>query len=350
MMRTSDFDFELPDFLIAQVPPPARTMARMMVLRRDAQSIEHKRITDLPELLESGDRIVLNNTRVFPARVFGQWVDTGGNVELLLLEPVGDSWLVMARTGRPVRKGQLMILADGELEAEVCERVEGGSMRVVFRAERDLMAILEDKGEPPVPPYIRRERGGGDPRVTDDRKRYQTVYAEKTGAVAAPTAGLHFTPELLRELETHGIPRSMVTLHVGPGTFKPVKSELVEEHAMEEERYSVTDKAAREIEATVASGKRLVCVGSTSVRTLETIAAGNGGRVVAGEGRSSLYIYPPYRFRVTGGMLTNFHLPKSTLLMMVSALAGRKFVLRAYAEAVKQQYRFYSYGDCMLIL
>ena len=350
MMQTSDFDFELPDELIAQSPPATRTMARMMVLNRASRTIEHRSVTDLPSLLDPGDRLVLNDTRVFPARVFGHWSDSGGRAELLLLEPIGDCWLVMVRTGRKARRGQCMTLADGELQAEVQERLDGGVLRLLFRCERPLMEILEEKGVPPVPPYIRRNADTMDKRIEDDRERYQTVYAREVGAVAAPTAGLHFTPELLSQLDQKGVGHSMVTLHVGPGTFKPVKSESVEEHVMESERYRVPEETARMIRETLSAGKRVVCVGSTSVRTIETVAAENDGRVVAGEGRSSIYIYPPYDFRVVGAMLTNFHLPRSTLLMMISALAGREFVLEAYAEAVRTRYRFYSYGDCMLII
>lgn len=349
-MKTSDFDFELPEELIAQAPPAERTMARMMVLHRDTQRIEHCGVSDLPRLLNSGDRLVLNDTRVFPARVFGRWFDSEGRVELLLLEPCDGGWMVMARSGRKPRVGQRMLLADGALIADVLERFEEGRLRVRFESELPLFELLEKHGVPPVPPYIRRSRDGADERIQNDRERYQTVYAREVGAVAAPTAGLHFTPELLHELKTAGIPSSALTLHVGPGTFRPVKSDTVEAHVMDEERYCVSPETADAVNATRSAGGRVIAVGSTSVRTLESVAANHGGGLVACEGRSALFIYEPYDFKIVGGMLTNFHLPKSTLLMMISALAGREFVLRAYAEAVREGYRFYSYGDCMLIL
>lgn len=326
-------------------------MARMMVLYRATRQIEHRAVTDLPEILTSGDRLVLNDTRVFPARVFGTWADTGGNIELLLLEPDGENWVVMARSGRKARAGQLLMLADGAFSATVIERLTGGRLKVRFDHEHaELFARLETHGVPPVPPYIRRERDGDPVQTAADRERYQTVYAREVGAVAAPTAGLHFTPALLQRLEARGIPNSRITLHVGPGTFKPVKSDTVEAHVMDAERYTLSPQTAEAVNITRRKGGRIIAVGSTSVRTLETVAADTDGALVAAEGRSSLFIYPPYSFQLIDGMLTNFHLPRSTLLMMISALAGREFVLEAYHEAIRESYRFYSYGDCMLIL
>ena len=242
-----------------------------------------------------------------------------------------------------------MVLAEGHLQAEVIAKAANGQVRVKVTSEGKVEDVLERFGVPPVPPYIQRK--GDDKRIDAvDKKRYQTVYARETGAVAAPTAGLHFTPELLNALEQQGIPHVYVTLHVGPGTFKPVKTDNVEEHVMDAERYSVSDFTANAIEKTRAAGGRIVAVGSTSVRTLETVASENNGKIVPYTGRSSIFIYPPYTFKVTDMMLTNFHLPRSTLIMMISALAGREQVLKAYEEAVRERYRFYSYGDCMLIM
>lgn len=351
-MKSSDFDFDLPQALIAQAPPPARTDARMMVLNRSvAEGVSHASVLELPRLLRSGDLLVLNDTRVFPARIFGEWEDTGGRIELLLVEErAPGTWEAMHRSTRKAREGLRLRLAEGQVRGEVLGRGEEGRILLRLRCDGDLMEILERHGVPPVPPYIGRGEEGEDRRVTEDRQRYQTVYAREVGAVAAPTAGLHFTEALLAELAAQGVGHTTITLHVGPGTFRPVKAEQLEEHVMESERYAVPAAAAVAIAACRARGGRVVAVGSTTVRTLETVAAKHAGEVVAGEGRSQLFIYPPYAFRVVDGMLTNFHLPRSSLLMMVSALAGRERVLAAYREAVDSRYRFYSYGDCMLIL
>ncbi|MDD4102457.1 MAG: tRNA preQ1(34) S-adenosylmethionine ribosyltransferase-isomerase QueA [Kiritimatiellae bacterium] len=351
-MLTREFDYELPPELIAQEPPPERGASRMLVLHRADGFLEHRAVTDLPEYLNDGDLLVLNDTRVFPARLLGQWADTGGALELLLVRPLARSgaehWSCIYGSGRPVRAGQRALFAEGLLEAEVTERGAEGNCTVVFRSQAPLMEVLESHGLTPVPPYIRRQ---GEERQTRlDRERYQTVYARETGAVAAPTAGLHFTEELFNALEKKGVRRTTVTLHVGPGTFKPVKVDLVEEHVMDAERYKVLPETAAAIADCRKRGGRVVAVGSTSVRTLETVAAGNGGTVVAAEGDSSVFIYPPYRFLATDAMLTNFHLPQSTLIMMVSALAGRERIMAAYREAVRERYRFFSYGDCMLIV
>ncbi len=349
-MLTRDFEYELPPELIAQEPPEVRSAARMMVLDRARERIEHRRVTDLPAFLAPGDRLVLNDTKVFPARVFGRWEDTPGRCEVLLVEPVegADCWTALCRSARPALPGRRMLLAEGELTATILDRDERGQLTLQLHARQPLFDLLERYGAPPVPPYIRRTRG--DDRTPLDRARYQTVYAREIGSVAAPTAGLHFTPELLDQLERSGVGNTRITLHVGPGTFKPVQTEDPEAHRMDSERYGVTSEAAAAIEATRERGGRVVAVGSTSVRTLETIAAAHRGRIVAGQGRSALFIRPPYRFLVTDALLTNFHLPRSTLLMMVSAFAGRERVLAAYAEAVRERYRFFSYGDCMLIV
>jgi S-adenosylmethionine:tRNA ribosyltransferase-isomerase len=356
-MQTSDFDYDLPTDLIAQEPPTERGSSRMLVLDRAADMVAHRQVSDLPGFLRPGDLLVLNDTRVFPARVVGQWADTGGRVELLLIEPLVaertegawqvSTWQVLCGSGRPVRPGMAATFAAGGLHAEFGARREDGSVEAVLRADRPLFDLLETHGLTPVPPYIR--RSADDPRQDVDRSRYQTVYARAIGAVAAPTAGLHLTPELLAALAGRGIKHTFVTLHVGPGTFRPVKVERVEDHRMDAERYEVPAATAEAVVACRAGGGRVVAVGSTTVRTLETVAAAHG-RVVADCGRSTLFITPPYDFRVVDAMLTNFHLPKSTLLMMVSALAGRERVLAAYQAAVAARYRFFSYGDCMLIL
>lgn len=349
-MRTADYDYELPPELIAQEPIPERTAARMLVLRRAVGVNEHWNVRDLPRLLVPGDLLVLNDTRVFAARAFGHWSDTPGRIEILLVEPatIPGDWMALCRSSRPVRPGRTMVLSDGHIRAEVIDKDDEGRTRLRIACDGDLFDILDQHGVPPVPPYIHRDQH--DARVVMDRERYQTVYARERGAVAAPTAGLHFTPELLETLSTHGIDHTHVTLHVGPGTFKPVKTEVVEDHVMDPERYVVPATAAEAITSTRARGGRIIAVGSTSVRTLETVAAAHDGRIVACDGRSRLFIRPPFEFRATDAMLTNFHLPRSTLLMMISALAGRERVLAAYAEAIRAQYRFYSYGDCMLIL
>jgi len=359
-MQTSDFDYALPRELIAQEPPAVRGTSRMMVLHRSDGRIEHRHVTDLPDYLTADDLLVLNDTRVFPARVQGQWTETHGGLELLLLEPMpvpegaADKaretvcWACITGSGRPIRPGQKALFAEGQLEAEILERRDSGSWGVLFRSERPLMELLDRYGLTPVPPYI--HRSGDERQARLDRERYQTIYAREVGAVAAPTAGLHFSEALFAALDAKGVRRSFVTLHVGPGTFKPVKADAVEEHHMDAERYRVSEATAQALAACRARGGRIVAVGSTSVRTLETVASQNGGRVVAASGASSIFIYPPYRFLSVDAMLTNFHLPKSTLIMMVSALAGRELILSAYREAVRERYRFFSYGDCMLIL
>ena len=343
------YDYTLPDDLIAQEPAAGRADARLLVVDRAADALTHAHVRDLPALLRPGDLLVVNNTRVIPARVRGVRAGSGGRVELLLLEPAGadDRWLALGRASRRIRPGAVFELADGRLRATVEAAGEDGQLTVRLACDGPLADILEAAGEMPLPPYIRRGPGAG--RCATDRERYQTVYARHPGAVAAPTAGLHFTPALFEALAARGIGRAEITLHVGIGTFRPVTAEHVGEHRMEAERYRVDTDAAEAIAETRRRGGRIVAVGSTSVRTLETVAA-DDGTVSAGEGRSSLFIHPPYEFRVTDAMLTNFHLPRSTLLMMVSALAGRDLIMRAYREAVRSRYRFYSYGDAMLIV
>jgi S-adenosylmethionine:tRNA ribosyltransferase-isomerase len=361
-MLTSSFNYTLPKELIAQEPLPMRGMSRMMVIHRESRCIEHRMVRDLPEYLRANDLLVLNDTKVFPARLQGVWADTGGAVELLLTDPLPlpptcdpeqmntetTCWSCISGSGRAVRAGLVARFANGEIEAHILERTGDGICTVLFYVQRPLMQLLHDYGHTPVPPYINRKGDREHERL--DRERYQTIYARETGAVAAPTAGLHFNDAIFAALDIKGVSRATVTLHVGPGTFKPVKCETVEAHKMDPERYSVSQATADAIDACTSRGGRVVAVGSTTVRTLETVATANNGKVVSATGASSIFIYPPYDFKVVDVMLTNFHLPQSTLIMMVSALAGRDFIFKAYQEAIEHKYRFFSYGDCMLIL
>jgi S-adenosylmethionine:tRNA ribosyltransferase-isomerase len=343
LMRTQDFDYKLPPERIAQEPAERRDDARMLVIERRTGQRHHGLARDLPGCLHPGDLLVANNTRVIPARLFAV-KPTGGQVELLFLEEREPGiWEVLLHAARRPKIGAVLDLGDGAAQAVLLEDGEKG--RAVLRIEgAEVFTLLRRFGLPPLPPYIRRP---ADPAV--DGHRYQTIYADQPGAVAAPTAGLHFTPELLARLDTAGIPMAFVTLHVGIGTFRPVSAENVEDHHMESERYTVPEDTARRIEETRGRGGRIVAVGTTTVRTLETVAAEHG-RVVPASGRTALFIRPPFEFRTTDALLTNFHLPRSTLLMLVCAFGGRDLVLRAYREAVEQGYRFYSYGDCMLLL
>lgn len=356
-MKTSDFHYDLPRDLIAQEPLPDRALARMLVVHRASGRIEHRGIADLPRYLRAGDRMVVNNTRVIPARLFGHKVATGGRVELLLLEEVAPrTWDVLCGVARKPKLNDELLLAGGRLRARVVDSGESRFLRVEFDSREPVLTVLEDEGIVPLPPYIRRDIE--DAHTTDaaqrrrhqaDRERYQTVFARVPGAVAAPTAGLHLTEGLMRDLKTAGVGVSEITLHVGVGTFKPVKVETLSDHRMDPERYCVSPETAGAINQTRAEGGRILAVGTTSVRTLETVA-GPDGRVAAGEGRSSIFIHPPYVFRCVDLLLTNFHVPQSTLLMLVSAFAGWELIRAAYAEAIREKYRFYSYGDGMLIL
>ena len=347
-MLTSDFDFHLPAESIAQHPAP-RGESRLFVLDT-AGAARHRRVADLPALLRPGDLLVVNDTRVIPARLFARRRPGGGRVELLLVERVGErEWEALVKPGKKARPGEAMDVEGGEaagltvtpVERPAGEEVDDGRRRVRF--SEPVEPHLESVGHVPLPPYVKR------PDTAADRERYQTVYAEHPGAVAAPTAGLHFTPELLDAVRAAGARVEPVTLHVGIGTFKPVTAELVHEHRMEEERFTVPEATAEAIRATRRAGGRVVAVGTTVVRTLEGAAGEGGGEVPAGSGSTGIFIHPGYRFRVVDALLTNFHLPKSTLLMLVSAFAGRERVLAAYEEAVREGYRFYSYGDAMFV-
>lgn len=351
-MKTIDFDYELPPELIAQEPPPERTDARMLVVHRVTGVLEHRRVADIGDYLRGGDVLVVNNTKVIPARIYGTKAETGGAVELLLLEPLGEErWLALCRASHQPKPGMTLRLANGRIHGEVIRQGEFGRIEIHLIFAGDLLGILEQEGEVPLPPYIKRETGDG--RRGADAERYQTVFASRPGAVAAPTAGLHFTPALLTRLAAAGIRKAELTLHVGIGTFRPVSAENVHEHRMDDERYELGEAAAATIQGAHAGadagGGRVVAVGSTSVRTLESIVR-REGKVTACSGRSDIFIYPPYEFRAVDVMLTNFHLPRSTLLMMVSAFAGIELIRQAYAEAIREHYRFFSYGDCMLML
>ena len=345
-MKTSEFDFHLPPKQIAQVPVASRSASRLLVVRRDSGDLEHRMFHELPNLLQRHDLLVLNDTRVIPARVFGRKAGTGGKVELLFLEEVRPKeWDVLMRCSRRPSVGSWIELDGKGLRAEVLADGELGRARLRMTGDRPLVDFLIENGQTPLPPYIRREAGLHE----DDPERYQTVYAAVPGAVAAPTAGLHFDETVFARLDVAGVQRCKLTLHVGLGTFRPVTSDTVEDHDMEAERYVVPAATADAVAAARSDHGRVVAVGSTAVRTLETVAT-DERQIVAGEGRTNLFIYPPYKFKVVDAMVTNFHLPQSTLLMMVSALAGTELMRHAYDVAVREKYRFFSYGDSMLIV
>ena len=375
-MKTKQFWYPLPERLIAQHPAERRGTERMMVLHRDTGVIEHRHIADIVEYMTADDLLVVNDTKVFPARLLGRWPDTGGAVEVLMVSaaPAAESdavadalpsmsteglrWNCILGSGRRCREGQEAVFGPhDELRVRLLKPLQGiGMWQVEFVCDRPLMDLLDEFGHTPVPPYVRREGTAEEER--EDRERYQTIYARHVGSVAAPTAGLHFTPEIFAALEAKGVRRVAVTLHVGPGTFRPVKAENIEDHHMDFEAFTLPPATAEAIAACKRRGGRVFCVGSTTVRTLETIACAQppekltreAYELPAGSGASDIFIYPPYSFKVCDCMLTNFHLPQSTLLMMVSALAGRERVLCAYAFAVQKNYMFFSYGDCMLIV
>ncbi len=350
-MKSSDFDYNLPLELIAQEPPERRDGARMMVLNRARRTIEHRAFADLPDYLKARDLVIVNDTQVIPARIFGRKAKegTGGKVEFLLLEETEPGfWDALMRCRRRPKVGEQVILDEDLAVVTVLEDGEKGRVKIRVDSDRPFLETLDQIGQTPLPPYIARKEAPQAQREAD-KVRYQTVFAREPGAVAAPTAGLHFTPEVFDRLAAQGVDHAAVTLHVGIGTFRPVDVEVVEDHKMDNERWTIPEKTAQKIAVAKAAGGRIVAVGTTSVRTLESSAARPEG-FGAGEGRTELFIYPPYDFQVTDVMITNFHLPKSTLIMMISAFAGRDFVLEAYAEAIRERYRFYSYGDCMLIL
>lgn len=350
-MKVADFDYDLPLELIAQEPAMNRDGARMLVLDRARQTWEHRQFADLPSYLRPRDLLVVNDTRVIPARVFGRKAKegTGGKVEFLLLEEISPGvWDALMRSRRRPKVGEQILLDEDLAVATVLENGELGRVKIRLESALPWLEVLERIGQTPLPPYIQRKEATPERRAAD-KVRYQTVFAREPGAVAAPTAGLHFTPEVLERLAGLGVDRATVTLHVGIGTFRPVSTENVEEHRMDFERWQIPEETAAKVAATKAAGGRVLAVGTTSVRTLESAAALPDG-FGAGHGRTDLFIHPPYEFRIVNTLLTNFHLPKSTLIMMISAFAGREFVFEAYREAIRERYRFYSYGDCMLIL
>lgn len=340
-LKKSDFYFELPKELIAQDPLEDRAGSRLLVMDKDTGKTEHHCFREIEDYLEPGDCLVLNNTKVIPARLMGVKEATGAAVEVLLLKrQENDIWETLVKPGKKARPGAVISFGDGILKGEVLKIVEEGNRLVRFSYEGIFEEVLDKLGEMPLPPYITHKLA--------DRNRYQTVYAKYEGSAAAPTAGLHFTQELLEKIEKKGVKIAYVTLHVGLGTFRPVKEENILEHHMHSEYYEITEEAAEKINKAKQDGKRVICVGTTSCRTVES-AADNDGRLKACCGDTEIFIYPGYRFKVLDGLVTNFHLPESTLVMLVCALAGRENVLRAYKTAVEEKYRFFSFGDAMFI-
>ncbi len=339
-MKVTDFDYDLPEELIAQTPIQKRDMSRLMVLNRDKKTIEHKVFYDILDYLNPGDCLVINNTKVLPARLYGTKT-TGAKVEVLLLKQLqGDIWECIVRPGNKLKPGTAVTFKDGLLKAEILDIMEGGTRKVKFMYEGIFNEILDQIGLMPLPPYIHEE--------LKEKDRYQTIYAKYDGSAAAPTAGLHFTEELLKRIEAKGVNIARVTLHVGIGTFRPVKEENIEDHEMHSEHFYIKQEDVDKINKAKDEGKRVISVGTTSCRVLESIADENG-HVAVCEDDTSIYIYPGYKFKCIDALITNFHLPKSTLLMLVSALAGREYILDAYKEAVKEKYRFFSFGDAMFI-
>jgi S-adenosylmethionine:tRNA ribosyltransferase-isomerase len=345
-MHISAFDYELPPELIAQQPLAERAASRMLLLDRATQTWTDSQFARLPEYLRANDALVLNNTRVFPARLEGWRPTSGGVVELLLIREIESNvWEALARPARRLKAGARIQFGRSKLQAEVLESRDNGIRLIKFDSDKPLEMAIDEVGQTPLPPYIKREQG----LFGDDRERYQTVYASKRGAIAAPTAGLHFTPGVLRDVKGLGVRVAEITLHVGYGTFEPVRVDNVEEHHVAPEWFSIVDEAAQAINNARKNGGRAIAVGTTTTRALESSAT-TDGQIEARSGFANLTIVPGYKFRAVGGLLTNFHLPRSSLLMMVSAFAGRDLILDAYRHAAKSGYRFYSYGDCMLIL
>lgn len=339
-MNVSEFNYNLPEELIAQTPLEKRDESRLMVLNRETETIEHRKFKNIIEYLKPGDCLVRNNTKVLPARIYGK-KETGAKIEFLLLNNIeGDIWETIVRPGNKLHIGTKVIFGEGKLIAEILDIMPGGTRKVKFTYEGIFNEILDEIGLMPLPPYIHEELKEND--------RYQTVYAKYNGSAAAPTAGLHFTPELLKQIEEKGVKIANVTLHVGIGTFRPVKEEKVENHEMHSEHYYIKQEDAEIINETKKNGGRVIAVGTTSCRVLETVADENG-MVQETEGDTKIFIYPGYKFKCLDALITNFHLPQSTLLMLVSSLAGKEYIMKAYEEAVKEKYRFFSFGDAMFI-
>ncbi|CAI8929717.1 tRNA preQ1(34) S-adenosylmethionine ribosyltransferase-isomerase [Priestia megaterium] len=342
-MKVDLFDFHLPEELIAQTPLEQRDASRLMVLNKETGSVKHHMFHNLLDYVQEGDCLVLNDTRVLPARLFGTKEDTGANIEVLLLKQTqGDTWETLVKPAKRVKEGTVISFGDGRLTAVCKETSDQGGRLLEFNYEGIFYEVLEQLGEMPLPPYIK-ER-------LDDQERYQTVFAREQGSAAAPTAGLHFTEEMLEQLKEKGVHIAFLTLHVGLGTFRPVSVDDLEEHDMHSEFYQVSEGTAALLNSVREKGGRIISVGTTSTRTLETIATEHNGKFVASSGWTNIFIFPGYEFKAIDGMITNFHLPKSTLIMLVSALAGRENVISAYEQAVAEKYRFFSFGDAMLIL
>ena len=342
MMKTSDFYYELPQELIAQTPIEPRDHSRLMQVDRNSGAVTHRHFYDLPDLLEEGDLLVVNDSKVLPARLYGQKTDTGAKAEFLLLEQKeNDCWEVLVKPGRRLKEGARVSFGDGLLTAEIVAVKPDGNRIARFSCEGSIFSALDQIGEMPLPHYITEK--------LTDKDRYQTVYARELGSAAAPTAGLHFTPALMDRLRAKGVNFGYVTLHVGLGTFRPVKAKEITDHHMHSEHYELPPETAELINRTKAAGRRVIAVGTTSCRTLESVASFHDGSIVPAEGYTDIFIYPGYQFKVLDGLITNFHLPESTLIMLVSALAGREHVLAAYKEAVEKRYRFFSFGDAMFI-
>lgn len=360
-MRTADFQFDLPPELVAQHPAARRDESRLLVLHRKENRLEHQRFPDLVNFFRPGDVLVLNDSRVIPARLRGLNAKTKGKFEMLLVdENAPNDWWAMVRPGKSARIGTEILIQPSNakattaaLSAIVLEKNSEGYCRFRFTGDRDIKTLLDEIGEVPLPPYITRKNSG---QLPEDKNRYQTVFAANNGSVAAPTAGLHFTGDLLDQIRARGVKICFVTLHVGPGTFLPVKAEQLSEHTMHEERFVLGEETVRTVNEAKNSGGRVIAAGTTTVRVLETVAAKNAGKLNIHEGKTNIFIFPPYHFKIVDALLTNFHLPCSTLLMLVSAFAapgevrGREMMLSAYAEAIRKRYRFFSYGDAMLIL
>ncbi|EPR27090.1 tRNA preQ1(34) S-adenosylmethionine ribosyltransferase-isomerase QueA [Geobacillus zalihae] len=342
-MKVDLFDFHLPEELIAQTPLPDRAASRLMVLDKRTGAIRHETFRNIISYLNPGDCLVLNDTRVMPARLYGEKEETGGTVEVLLLKQLdGDRWETLVKPGKRVKPGTKLTFGEGKLEAVCLDTLEHGGRVLEFSYDGLFYEVLAELGEMPLPPYIKEK--------LDDPERYQTVYAREIGSAAAPTAGLHFTEELLDAIREKGVHIVFITLHVGLGTFRPVQVDDVEKHDMHAEFYQMSEETAETLNRVRNQGGRIIAVGTTSTRTLETIAGKHNGRFVAESGWTDIFIYPGYEFKGIDGLVTNFHLPKSTLIMLVSALAGRENILHAYQVAVKERYRFFSFGDAMLII
>lgn len=340
-MKTEDYNYDLPEELIAQTPLTKRDASRLMILDKETGELEHEKFANIINYLNEGDVLVLNDTKVIPAKIIGIKEETGAIIELLLLKDLGDCWECLSKPAKRLKVGTIVTFGNGELKAEVKEKLDDGLVRVKLLYKGILMEILEKLGSMPLPPYIHEK--------LNDKDRYQTIYAKNIGSAAAPTAGLHFTKELLQEIANKGVIITYVTLHVGLGTFRPVEEENIKEHKMHSEYYEMSKETADILNKAKEEKRRIIAVGTTSTRTLETIATNNNGKFIETSGNTNIFIYPGYKFKAIDSLITNFHLPKSTLLMLVSALAGKENILASYKEAIKNNYRFFSFGDAMFI-